>query len=74
MRTMGKMDASIQGWYIDPTEVSICKRPEDGEDWLLGTGSYGKVGSPHQQPHPFAPPARRWVATLVGAEVVAWLQ
>lgn len=43
MRTMGKMDASIQGWYIDPTEVSICKRPEDGEDWLLGTGSYGKV-------------------------------
>ena len=44
MRTMGKMDASIQGWYIDPAEVSICKRPEDGEDWLLGTGSYGKVG------------------------------
>jgi hypothetical protein len=41
---MGKMDASIQGWYIDPAEVSICKRPEDGEDWLLGTGSYGKVG------------------------------
>ena len=41
---MGKMDASIQGWYIDPAEVSICKRPEDGGDWLLGTGSYGKVG------------------------------
>lgn len=43
MRTMGKMDASIQGWYIDPAEISICKRPEDDEDWLLGTGSYGKA-------------------------------
>lgn len=43
MRTMGKMDASIQGWYIDPQEISICKRPEDGQDWLLGTGSYGKA-------------------------------
>jgi len=32
----------LQGWYIDPGEIAICKQ-DDGTDWLLGTGSYGKA-------------------------------
>ena len=28
---------------IDPSEITICKRP-DGSDWCLGGGQYGKVG------------------------------
>ena len=37
MNVMGTLDLSIQGWFIDPSEVEICKR-EDGTDWLLGAG------------------------------------
>ena len=42
MKSMNRLDASISGWYVNPSEIAICKH-EDGSDWLLGTGSYGKV-------------------------------
>lgn len=28
---------------IRPEEIVVCKRP-DGREWLLGKGSFGKVG------------------------------
>ena len=37
-RALGSIDVRL----IDPGEISICKR-EDGSDWLLGAGSFGKV-------------------------------
>lgn len=39
-RALGSIDVRL----IDPGEISICKR-EDGSDWLLGAGSFGKVTS-----------------------------
>ncbi|KAK9829800.1 hypothetical protein WJX72_007980 [[Myrmecia] bisecta] len=29
-------------WELDPSQIEICKKP-NGEDWVLGAGSYGKV-------------------------------
>ncbi len=28
--------------YLDPSEIEICKQ-DDGSEWLLGTGNYGRV-------------------------------
>ncbi len=28
--------------YLDPKEIEICKQ-DDGSEWLLGTGNYGRV-------------------------------
>jgi hypothetical protein len=28
---------------VDPSEIEICKH-SDGSDWLIGQGTYGKVG------------------------------
>ena len=33
----------LSGWDIDPEDVEIL-RTGDGEPWLLGEGSFGKVG------------------------------
>ena len=33
----------LTGWDIDPEDVEILKT-SDGEPWLLGEGSFGKVG------------------------------
>ena len=33
----------LTGWDIDPEDVEIL-RTSDGEPWLLGEGSFGKVG------------------------------
>ena len=38
----GRMDDSLLGWAIDPSEITITKR-KDGSDWVLGAGTYGKV-------------------------------
>jgi len=43
MAVMEGIDLEIQSWFVDPSEVEFCRRP-DGSDWLLGEGSYGKVG------------------------------
>ena len=37
---------SIHVQLIDPGDITICKR-EDGSDWLLGAGSFGKVTTRH---------------------------
>lgn len=48
--------ASWQG-QINPDEIEICKRP-DGKDWLLGEGSFGKVGHENRPiPHAGDPKA-----------------
>jgi len=38
----GRMDDSLLGWAIDPSEITISQR-KDGSDWVLGAGTYGKV-------------------------------
>lgn len=43
MAIMEGIDLEIQSWFVDPSEIEFCRRP-DGSDWLLGEGSYGKVG------------------------------
>lgn len=50
--------AACDRWRAE--QVEICKR-EDGTDWLLGAGSYGKVGvtvsiAPELFPLPFPHP------------------
>ena len=42
---MEQRDLMLQGWDIDPADIEICKH-EDGSDFLLGAGSYGKVRCP----------------------------
>lgn len=42
MAIMEGIDLEIQSWFVDPSEIEFCRRP-DGSDWLLGEGSYGKV-------------------------------
>ena len=42
VRWQGRMDDSLLGWAIDPSEITITKR-KDGSDWVLGAGTYGKV-------------------------------
>jgi hypothetical protein len=37
-RVLGSIDVRL----IDPGDIAICKR-DDGSDWLLGAGSFGKV-------------------------------
>ncbi len=44
MNRMGRMDDSLLGWVIDPADIEICRRA-DGSQHVLGSGSYGKVGS-----------------------------
>ena len=39
---MERRDLVLQGWDIDHKDIEIAKH-EDGSDWLLGAGSYGKV-------------------------------
>jgi hypothetical protein len=34
--------ATLKGWEIPKSAISICKR-EDGSDWLLGHGGFGEV-------------------------------
>ncbi len=38
----GNMDAAVQGWDINADNIEIC-RDANGEPWLLGEGSYGRV-------------------------------
>ena len=39
---MERRDLVLQGWDIDHKDIEIAKH-EDGSDWLLGAGSYGKA-------------------------------
>ena len=36
--------ANVLEWEIDESEISICTR-EDGSDYLLGAGGFGRVSS-----------------------------
>lgn len=38
----GSLDATVQGWDIAAESIEICRNP-DGDPWLLGEGSYGRV-------------------------------
>eukprot|EP00887_Chlorella_sp_A99_P003887 scaffold11.g3887.t1 len=38
----GSLDLGFSDWEIDPSEISIMKRP-DGSDWELGSGGFGRV-------------------------------
>lgn len=42
-RAMAELDQRLKGWIIAPKELDICTRA-DGSAWLLGSGTYGKVG------------------------------
>jgi len=39
---IGSLDATVQGWDIAAESIEICRNP-DGDPWLLGEGSYGRV-------------------------------
>ncbi len=39
---IGAFDQRLQGWFISPDDIQICKR-QDSSEWLLGKGAYGKV-------------------------------
>ena len=39
---MERRDLVLQGWDIDHKDIEIAKH-EDGTEWLLGAGSYGKA-------------------------------
>lgn len=41
---MSSAAGPVHAWDIDSAEIAVCKRL-DGSDWLLGTGSFGQVGS-----------------------------
>ena len=45
MTRMGRMDDSLLGWAIDPADIELARHP-DGSQWVLGSGSYGRV-RPH---------------------------
>ncbi len=42
-RAMAEVDQRLKGWIIASEELDICTRA-DGSGWLLGSGSFGKVG------------------------------
>ncbi len=37
MAAMERLDLEMQSWFVDPSEIQVCRRP-DGSDWLLGQG------------------------------------
>ena len=37
MADMERLDLEMQSWFVDPSEIQVCRRP-DGSDWLLGQG------------------------------------
>ena len=39
---MERRDLVLQGWDIDHKDIEIAKH-DDGTEWLLGAGSYGKA-------------------------------
>jgi len=39
---MERRDLVLQGWDIDHKDIEIAKH-DDGSEWLLGAGSYGKA-------------------------------
>ncbi len=49
---MERRDLVLQGWDIDHKDIEIAKH-DDGSEWLLGAGSYGKARlSTTTQPKP----------------------
>lgn len=44
----------VRASIISSDDIQVCKRP-NGEDWLLGMGSYGRVGPSPSFAHPYPP-------------------
>ena len=62
---MERRDLVLQGWDIDHKDIEIAKH-EDGTEWLLGAGSYGKACLPSDLCMPFVPsPADKACTSVV---------